>query len=129
MLYILRKFQLIINAFFVLIYGFIIDIVAAMFNEPTVKLWGITPSGPNSTGKADLTNHYDNIASMQEAVFKKPLRQVLRVLQWNKFQNMDNAIDFTFKPHGVMNEQTLSQIQSTQAQRDMTYINAGVLSD
>lgn len=104
------------------------DIVSAMFNEPAVKLWGITPAGMNATGQADLTNHYDNIASLQESVFSSPLNKLMKVLQWNLFEELDDSITYNFEPLGIMNETTLSQIRTANANVDATYISNGVLS-
>lgn len=104
------------------------DIVAAMFNEPGVKLWGITPAGMNATGEADLTNHYDNIAALQESIFSAPLKKMFDVLQWNLYEEIDDSITFTFEPLGVMNETSLAQVRTANANVDSTYINNGVLS-
>lgn len=73
------------------------EYVAAMFNEPVTKMWGISPNGFN-TGDADLQNHYDNIASMQEKIFSEPMKRILNVLQMNAFGVIDNRFKFKFAP-------------------------------
>mgnify|MGYP002521385245 FL=1 len=73
------------------------EYVAAMFNEPVTKMWGLSPNGFN-TGDADLKNHYDNIASLQEKIFQPQIDKLVRVLQMNAFGEINNNIEFKFNP-------------------------------
>lgn len=67
------------------------EYVAAMFNEPVVKMWGLSPNG-FSTGDMELQNHYDNIKAMQEKIFADQLRRVLKVLQITSMANTMTAL-------------------------------------
>lgn len=73
------------------------EYVAAMFNEPVTKMWGLSPAG-FSTGDSDLRNHYDNIESLQSKMFTTPMKRLLDVLQMNKFGVIDNSLNFEFAP-------------------------------
>lgn len=73
------------------------EYVAAMFNEPVTKMWGISPAGFN-TGDADLQNHYDNIESLQEKIFREPINTIIKILQLNEFGIVDENIVFKFAP-------------------------------
>lgn len=73
------------------------EYVAAMFNEPVTKMWGLSPAG-FSTGDSDLRNHYDNIEALQEKMFTAPMARLLNVLQMNKFSVIDNSLSFEFAP-------------------------------
>ncbi len=73
------------------------EYVAAMFNEPVTKMWGLSPNGFN-TGDADLKNHYDNIASLQEKMFQTQMDRIVRILQMNAFGEINDNIEFKFIP-------------------------------
>lgn len=73
------------------------EYVAAMFNEPVTKMWGLSPAG-FSTGDSDLRNHYDNIESLQEKIFTAPMARLLNVLQMNKLGVIDHSLRFDFAP-------------------------------
>lgn len=73
------------------------EYVAAMFNEPVTKMWGLSPNGFN-TGDADLKNHYDNIASLQEKMFQTQMDRIVRILQMNAFGEINDNIEFKFTP-------------------------------
>nr|DAU02551.1 MAG TPA: portal [Caudoviricetes sp.] len=80
------------------------EYVAAMFNEPVTKMWGLSPNGFN-TGDADLKNHYDNIASLQEKMFQTQMDRIVRILQMNAFGEINDNIEFKFTP---LNEEDMA---------------------
>lgn len=104
------------------------EMVAAMFGEPVVKLWGISPGGFNSTGEADMQNHYDHINSVQEKIFRDPLKQALKVLQINKFGAIDDAITFTFAPLGADDDRAVADTQKVKADTAAVLLDRGIVS-
>ena len=72
------------------------DIVAAMFSEPAVKLWGLTPSGLNATGDIDMRSHYDHINAVQERIMRDPLEYLVSLLQLNEGIEPDENLSFEF---------------------------------
>lgn len=104
------------------------EMVAAYFNEPVVKLWGISPAGFNATGDADLRNHYDHIATLQNAVFRKQLEDVLTLIQLDTFGDIDSGITFDFLPLNKEDDRTIIETQKIRADIDATLIAAGVIS-
>ena len=104
------------------------EFVAAKFNEPVVKMWGLSPNG-FSTGDMELQNHYDNIKAMQEKIFADQLRRVLKVLQINKYGEYDDSIVFNFLPLSENDERAIAETNKMQADTDAVLITAGVISE
>lgn len=46
---------------------------------PLVRFFGQSPAGLNATGESDFRMYYDNINSLQEADFRRPLEKVLKI--------------------------------------------------
>ena len=103
------------------------EYVAAMCNEPVTKMWGLSPNG-FSTGEAELQNHYDNIESLQKEQFGEPMKRVLRVIQQNKYGEIDDSIIFNFVPLSDKNEKEIAETNKIQAETDNVLITAGVVS-
>lgn len=104
------------------------EMVAAYFGEPTVKLWGISPGGFNSTGEADLRNHYDHVAATQEKMFREPLNAVLKLLQYNRRGMVDESITASFVPIGDEDAGQIANVNKTKADTASVYLQNGVLS-
>lgn len=103
------------------------EIVAAYFNEPVTKMWGLTPSGFN-TGESDLNNHYDHIASQQEKQLREQIEYVLKVLQVQEWGEIDNEITFTFNPLSEEKEESIATVNKIKAETQQIYISNGVIS-
>lgn len=103
------------------------EIVAAYFNEPVTKMWGLTPSGFN-TGESDLSNHYDHIASQQEKQLRPAIEYVLKVLQVQEWGEIDHEITFTFNPLSEEKEESIAQVNKIKAETQQIYIANGVIS-
>ena len=104
------------------------EIVAAYFGEPAVKLWGISPAGFNATGESDLQNHYDHVASQQEKLFRKPIDTILRLLQMNLHGEIDESITFDFEPIGKEDVAGIASVNKTKADTAIAYFDHGILS-
>lgn len=104
------------------------EYVAAMFNEPVVKMWGLSPNG-FSSGEAELRNHYDNIKSQQEKMFGEPIKRVLQVLQHNKYGEIDKSIVFNFLPLSEDDERSIAETNKMQADTDAVLIANGIISE
>jgi phage-related protein (TIGR01555 family) len=103
------------------------EYVAAMFNEPVTKMWGLSPAGFN-TGDNDLRNHYDNIESLQKDIFGDALTKLLRVLQINKYGEIDDSIRFQFYSLSEDDESMMVSNNKLKAETDTILIDAGIIS-
>lgn len=104
------------------------EMVAAYFGEPTVKLWGISPGGFNSTGEADLRNHYDHVAATQEKLFREPLNLALKILQYNRNGRIDDSIVASFVPIGDEDANQIASVNKQKADTASVYLQNGVLA-
>lgn len=103
------------------------EYVAAMFNEPVTKMWGLSPAGFN-TGESDLRNHYDNVAGLQQKMFGEPMGRLLKAFQMNLYGEIDDSIFFQFAP--LSDEDESLKISNNRAKADtlIGLINADIIS-
>lgn len=104
------------------------EFVAAMFQEPATKLWGIAPQGMNATGESDLENHYKHISSQQERQLRKPLERLVKILQLIEYGEIDESISVEFNPLSEKSEEAMATLRRTQAETDNLYISMGALA-
>ena len=102
--------------------------MAAPSHTPLVKLLGITPSGLNASTEGEIAVYYDYIRSMQENLLRDPLDKLLKLVQLHLFGKVNDNITFDFAPLQQMNETELSTIRKSDTDRDVAYIQAGVVS-
>ena len=104
------------------------EMVAAYFNEPVTKMWGISPAGFQATGESDMRNHYEHVLATQERIIREPLEKLLRVLQINRSGKIDDAVTFKFVPLGEESRSMVAATQKTVAETDAQYLEMGVIS-
>lgn len=103
------------------------EYVAAMFNEPVTKMWGLSPAGFN-TGDSDLKQHYENIARWQRKMLTKPMKKITDVLQLNAFGRIDPSVKFKWEPLSEEDENLINQNNKLKAERDAMLVDMGVVS-
>ena len=102
--------------------------MAAPSHTPLVKLLGITPSGLNASTEGEIAVYYDHIRAMQENLLRDPLDKLLKLVQLHLFSKVNDNITFDFVPLQQMSETELSTIRKSDTDRDVAYIQAGVVS-
>lgn len=102
--------------------------MAAPSHTPLVKLLGITPSGLNAGTEGEIAVYYDHIRAMQENLLRDPLDKLLKLVQLHLFGKVNDNITFDFVPLRQMSETELSTIRKSDTDRDIAYIQAGVVS-
>lgn len=102
--------------------------MAAPSHTPLVKLLGITPSGLNASTEGEIAVYYDHIRAMQENLLRDPLDKLLKLVQLHLFGKVNDNITFDFVPLQQMTEAELSTIRKSDTDRDVAYIQAGVVS-
>jgi len=102
--------------------------MAAPSHTPLVKLLGITPSGLNASTEGEIAVYYDHIRAMQENLLRDPLDKLLKLVQLHLFGQVNDNITFDFVPLQQMSETELSTIRKSDTDRDVAYIQAGVVS-
>ena len=102
--------------------------MAAPSHTPLVKLLGITPSGLNASAEGEIDVYYDHILAMQENLLRDPLDKLLKLVQLHLFGKVNDNITFDFVPLQQMSKTELSTIRKSDTDRDVAYIQAGVVS-
>ncbi len=103
------------------------EIVAAYFGEPSVKLWGISPNGFNATGESDIMSHYDHIHATQEKILRDPLERLIKLLQLNRYGTIDGNLTFEFCPLSTEDEQVQANVQKTKADTMAVLFDRGII--
>lgn len=104
------------------------EIVAAMFGEPAVKLWGISPAGLNATGEADMRSHYDHINAVQERILRDPLEYLVKLMQLNTYGQIDPALTFEFIPLSDEDEKLQAEVQKIKVDSMSQLYDRGIIS-
>jgi phage-related protein (TIGR01555 family) len=102
--------------------------MAAVSSIPLVKLLGITPNGLNASSDGEIRVFYDYIHSLQQSMFKSPLKRVMDVIQLSEFGDIDPDIYFEFEPLYEMSAKERADIRKVDADTDAVYITNGALS-
>jgi len=96
--------------------------MASVSSIPLVKLLGITPNGLNASSDGEIRVFYDYIHSLQQSIFKTPLKRVLDVIQLSEFGDIDPDITFEFEPLYEMSAKEKADIRLVDAQTDAVYV-------
>lgn len=103
------------------------EIVAAYFGEPSVKMWGISPGGFNATGESDMRSHYDHVNALQEQILRAPLEYALRLLQLNKSGRVDDALTFEFVPLSNEDQKLQAEVQRLRVDAMTALFDRGII--
>lgn len=102
--------------------------MSAVSSIPLVKLLGITPSGLNASSDGEIRVFYDYVHSLQENLFREPLKRAMDLIQINLFGDIDPDIDFVFEPLYQLSETELAAARKSEADTDAVLIQSGVIS-
>lgn len=98
---------------------------------PATLLFGMSPSGMNSTGDSDTRNFYDLIKQYQELKLKPVLEKLVRYIYLSK-DGFSNGLEpdswsIDFIPLWQNTEEQEANLRRTTAETDRIYIETGVL--
>ncbi len=95
---------------------------------PLIVLLKITPSGLNASSAGEIEAFQDWIRAQQESDFRPHLQTIFELVQLSLFGEIDSDLRFAFEPLKSMTPLEQSTIRKNDADSDVGYINAGVLS-
>ena len=95
---------------------------------PATKLLGSSSDGMNATGEGDIRNFYDHIKSYQDNFLHERLDYLDRIVAMSTFGSIPQDYGFEFNPLWQPTDKEVAEVQNIQAQRDMAYLNAGVMT-
>jgi phage-related protein (TIGR01555 family) len=96
---------------------------------PMVRLFGQSPAGLNSTGDADLVNHYDMLNGQQEAKLRPGMTTMFAVQSRSMYgRALPKDFRFTFNPLWQMRDQEKAEVDAKDSNSVVTVFNAGIIS-
>lgn len=103
--------------------------LAAACDMPLTLLFGTSPAGMNATGESDIRFFYDRVAAYQQRKMEPALRRLVQIL----FRTVGNKREpdkwsIKFRPLWQDSAKDKAAAMLTQAQADVAWIGAGVLS-
>jgi phage-related protein (TIGR01555 family) len=87
--------------------------LAAAARLPVMKLLGISASGLNPSGAADLRFYYDEIKSKQEKELRRPLNTIVELVSIATKQKLPENWVIRFRPLWQMTDQERAQYRKT----------------
>ena len=102
--------------------------VAGARGVPVTKLLGISPGGLNATGESDIRNYYDKLSSIQESKYTPKLKKLDEIITASLFGSTQE-VEFEWNTLWQMNDKDKAAVELSNAQRDVAYVNAGILTD
>ena len=104
------------------------QMIAGACHTPMTKLFGMSPGGLNATGDSDLRNYNDYLRSLQNDVLDPALRKLDEVLVRSATGGFPDDFNYEWKPLSTPSPMDLATANKTQADADMAYLDAGVIT-
>lgn len=101
--------------------------MSAPCGVPLVYLTGITPTGLNASSDGEIKIFKDNCAANQE-IYTPAVSKILNLVQLSLFGEIDPGIGFIWEPLYTMSGAEIAVARKTEADTDVTYLDAGVLA-
>lgn len=108
--------------------AFQVDVSGAA-DIPVTRLFGQSAAGLNATGDGDIRNYYDKVSGEQENQLRPKLEYLDEILCRHTFGAVPDDFRFEFSTLWQMDEVQQSQAELNRAQRDNTYLAAGVITE
>ena len=104
-----------------------LEVVAAGTDIPAPRFLGQAPGGLNATGKGDLTNYYNSIASDQIIRLKPRLEKIKPILMRSAGLSVDpDAVNIEFNPLMQMSEKEQAEIRDVDIKNIAVAIDKGI---
>ena len=105
-----------------------LEFVVSVNQSGVVKTLGYTPNG-FSSGESDVKLQADLIATRQEKILRKPIEEILNLLQLHLFGDIDPALTFEFNPLDEDDERTDAEVGKLKADTAAIYLDRGVVTE
>jgi phage-related protein (TIGR01555 family) len=99
---------------------------AAPTHLPLVVLTGITPAGLNASSDSELEVFHDWIHSSQEDLYRPPLQTIVKLVQLNRWGNIDEDIDFEFVQLKELDGEAAARVRKMAADAAVAYVDSGI---
>lgn len=105
-----------------------LEFVVSVNQSGVVKTLGYTPNG-FSSGESDVKLQADLIATRQEKILRKPIDEILRLLQLHLFGEIDPELTFDFNPLDADDDRAVAEVRKLRADTAAIYLDRGVLTE
>lgn len=102
--------------------------VAGASNTPLTKLFGDSAKGLNATGEGDEKNYFDYISSQQAAKLDPALRKLDEIVVRSAIGDFPNDFNYVWNPLTTPSENEIATANKTQAEADIAYLDANVIT-
>ena len=102
--------------------------MASVDQIPIMKLFGVTPTGLNSTADNEVRVWYDRVRARQERTYGAALTDALAVIQLSEIGKIDDEIEFEFLPLWELDAAGKAAVEKTKADTDSVRIADGIIS-
>ena len=105
-----------------------LDLLCVLFGIPKDKYLGDLPKGLNAGNEGTIRIYYDKIASKQHKQCDDPVEKILKILQLNRYHNIDEKISFSFMPLWEMSDREIADMNNVKANTDTLHLTNGAIS-
>ena len=106
-----------------------LEFVVSVNQSGVVKTLGYSPAGFNATGESDIKLQADLISTRQEKILRRPIQEILDLLQLNLFGEIDPDLTFDFNPLDEDDERTTAEVEKLKADTSAIYLDRGVITE
>ncbi len=103
--------------------------LSAASDIPATRLLGSSARGLNATGEGDLKNYYDTVRSIQKREYRPLLDTFDQVMGASLGLGSDVDLAYEFNTLFQITDQEVGALQLVNAQRDVLYLDRGVVSE
>ena len=105
-----------------------LDLAPVILGISKDKYFGDLPKGLNASSEGTNRIYYDKIQSLNEKICYDNVVKVLKILQLNRYGEIDDNISFQFAPLWEMDERERAEINKVKADTAAVYLDRGALS-
>lgn len=105
-----------------------LDLAPVILGISKDKYFGDLPKGLNASSEGTNRIYYDKIQSLNEKICYDNVEKVLKILQLNRYGEIDDNISFQFAPLWEMDECERAEINKVKADTAAVYLDRGALS-
>ena len=102
--------------------------MASVAKTPLTVLFGLSPVGLTATAETDITIFNNHVNQLQEAIFRRPLEALIKIIMCSELGEIYDDITFDFVDLVSMDEKSKSAIRTANGTTDQIYIQMGVVS-
>lgn len=94
----------------------------------SLKLLGNAPAGLNASGDSELETWHETISGYQDAVLRRPLETIFKIIQLSELGDIDENIYFEFKPLDELSDEEVANINKTKVETITTAVTGMIVS-